>query len=184
MTLADVMGKGYSAAIIAATVRSAFQSRPGWEPAAAVSAVNEQVLADLSATGTFATLFHADLNTQTGLLRYADAGHGLSVIIRAGGSLERLTSPDLPIGIAEGNAWKAHETTLEPGEILFSCSDGALDLYDGTLGALDELAALVGRSTDDTSLFSALSDIIDAVRPEDDVTMLVIRRCEKKAIHL
>lgn len=184
VTLADVMGKGYSAAIIAATVRSAFQARPGWEPAAAVSAVNEQVLADLSATGTFATLFHADLNTRTGLLRYADAGHGLSVIIRADGTLERLTSPDLPIGIAEGNAWEAHETTLEPGEILFSCSDGALDLYDGTLSALDELAALVRRTTDDTSLFAELSDVIGAVHPEDDVTMLVIRRCEKKAIHL
>ncbi|MBA8811983.1 PP2C family protein-serine/threonine phosphatase [Frigoribacterium faeni] len=182
LTLADVMGKGYSAAIIAATVRSAFQARPGWEPAAAVAAVNEQLLADLSATGTFATLFHADLDTRTGLLRYADAGHGLSVIIRADGTHEQLTSADLPIGIAEGNGWQAHEATLAPGEILFSCSDGALDLYDGTLDALDEMAALVRGAVDDTSLFAELSEVIAAGRPEDDVTMLVIRRDEKKAM--
>jgi sigma-B regulation protein RsbU (phosphoserine phosphatase) len=184
VTLADVMGKGYAAAIIAATVRSAFQARPGWEPAAAVTAVNEQLLADLSATGTFATLFHAGLDTRTGVLRYADAGHGLSVIIRADGTLERLTSTGLPIGIGEGNAWEAHETALAPGEILFSCSDGALDLYDGTLSALDELGVLVRRSADDASLFAALSDVIGAVRPEDDVTMLVIRRHEKETRHL
>lgn len=182
VTLTDVMGKGYSAALIAATVRAAFQARPGWDPAAAVSAVNEQVLADLSATGTFATLFHAALDTRTGLLRYADAGHGLSVVIRTDGTSERLASTDLPIGIAQGGGWTAHETTLNPGDVLFTCSDGALDLYDGTLGALDELAALVRRSADDASLFAALSDAIGALRPEDDVTVLVARRHEKKAM--
>lgn len=184
VTLTDVMGKGYSAAIIAATVRSAFQARPGWEPAAAVSAVNDQLLADLSATGTFATVFHAALDTRTGVLRYADAGHGLSAILRADGTLERLASTDLPIGIAEGDAWKAYETTLAPGEVLFSCSDGALDLYDGTLSALDELAEFVRRSVDDASLFAALSDVVGTVHPEDDVTMLVVRRDEKKAFEL
>lgn len=179
VTLADVRGHGYSAALIAATVRAAFQARPGWDPAAAVSSVNEQLLADLAATRTSTTLFHASLDTRTGLLRYADAGHGLSVIIRTDGSLERLTSTDLPIGIADGDTWEAHETTLLPGEILFSCSDGALDLYDGTLTALGELAFLVQESVDDSGLFTALSDVIDAVRPEDDVTMLIIRRRDK-----
>ncbi|KQO83976.1 hypothetical protein ASF17_15165 [Frigoribacterium sp. Leaf263] len=180
VTLTDVMGKGYSAAIIAAMVRSAFQARPGWQPAEAVSAVNEQLLGDLSATGTFATVFHAALDTRTGLLRYADAGHGLSVVIRADGTLERLASADLPIGIADGDAWTTRETTLAPGEVLFSCSDGALDLYDGTISALDELAELVRRSADDAGLFAELSDVIGALRPDDDVTMLVVRRDEKK----
>ena len=93
-----------------------------------------------------------------------------------------MASTDLPIGIAQGGGWTAHETTLNPGDVLFTCSDGALDLYDGTLGALDELAALVRRSADDASLFAALSDAIGALRPEDDVTVLVVRRHEKKAM--
>lgn len=181
VTLADVMGKGYSAALIASAVRSAFQARPGWEPAAAVSAVNDQLLADLSGTGTFTTLFHASLNTETGRVHYADAGHGLSMVIRADGTLERLTSTDLPIGIADGNTWESHETSLLPGEILFSCSDGALDLYDGTLGALEELAVLIRASADDSGLFATMTDLIRAVRPEDDVTLLIIRRHDTEA---
>jgi len=175
-TLADVMGKGYSAALVAAAVRSAFQARPGWEPEAAVAAVNEQLLADLSATGTFATLFHASVDTATGEIRYADAGHGLTAILRADGSVERLTSSDFPIGIGEGICWEARTTTLLPGEVLVSCSDGALDLYDGTLSALDDLADLVRRCADDGALFTELSDLIAEIAPDDDVTVLVVRR--------
>lgn len=179
-TLADVMGKGSAAAVVAASVRSAFDARAGWEPAAAVSAVNEQLLPELSATGTFATLVHLSLDTRTGRLAYADAGHGLSMIVRPDGTTQRLTSMDFPIGIGGGLAWEAREATLLPGEVLFSCSDGALDLYDGTLGALDELVALIRGCADDRSLFAALTDLIGAVRPEDDVTVLIIRRSEKE----
>lgn len=179
-TLADVMGKGVSAALVASAVRSAFQARRGWEPGAAVTAVNEQLLADLSATGTFATLVHTSLDTRTGELHYADAGHGLTVIVRADGTAERLTSFDFPIGIGEDVGWEARATTLLPGDTLLSCSDGALDLYDGTLAALDELAALVRSCADDGELFAAVHDLIESVPPDDDVTLLVLRRDEEE----
>lgn len=179
-TLADVMGKGVSAALVASAVRSAFQARRGWEPGAAVTAVNEQLLADLSATGTFATLVHTSLDTGTGELHYADAGHGLTVIVRADGTAERLTSFDFPIGIGEDVGWEARATTLLPGDTLLSCSDGALDLYDGTLAALDELAALVRSCADDGELFAAVEDLIESVPPDDDVTLLVLRRDEEE----
>jgi sigma-B regulation protein RsbU (phosphoserine phosphatase) len=175
-TVTDVMGKGSAAAIIAAAIRSAFQARPSMAPAEAVTAVNSQLLDDLSATGSFATLFHARVDTTTGSIRYADAGHGLSVIVRRDGALERLAGTDLPIGIMGDTLWASHDTSLDSGDALLSCSDGALDLFDGSLGALNRLAELVREHPDDESFFSALSLLIDSSEPEDDVTIMLVRR--------
>jgi hypothetical protein len=175
-TVTDVMGKGPAAAIIASAIRSAFQARPLMPPAEAVSAVNSQLHGDLSATGSFATLFHARVDTTTGSIRYADAGHGLSVIVRQDGALERLASTDLPIGIVGDALWGAHDTSLDSGDALLSCSDGALDLFDGSLDALNRLADMVQDHPDDESFFSALSSLIDTSAPEDDVTIMLVRR--------
>jgi sigma-B regulation protein RsbU (phosphoserine phosphatase) len=175
-TVTDVMGKGPAAAIIASAIRSAFQARPLMAPAEAVAAVNSQLIEDLCATGSFATLFHARVDTTTGSIRYADAGHGLSVIVRRDGTLERLASADLPIGIMENAGWGSHDTFLDCGEMLFSCSDGALELFDGSLDSLDRLAQLVQEHGDDESFFAALSSLIDTSAPEDDVTLMLVRR--------
>jgi sigma-B regulation protein RsbU (phosphoserine phosphatase) len=175
-TVTDVMGKGPAAAILASAIRSAFQARPLMAPAEAVAAVNSQLIEDLSATGSFATLFHARVDTTTGSICYADAGHGLSMIVRRDGTLQRLASADLPIGIMGNTGWGSHDTSLDCGEVLLSCSDGALELFDGSLDALDRLAQLVQEHPDDESFFSALSSLIDTSAPEDDVTLMLVRR--------
>jgi sigma-B regulation protein RsbU (phosphoserine phosphatase) len=175
-TVTDVMGKGAAAAILAAAIRSAFQARPTMAPAEAVAAVNTQLLDDLSATGSFATLFHARVDTITGFIRYADAGHGLSMIVRRNGALERLAGTDLPIGIMGDSLWDSHDTSLDSGDTLLSCSDGALELFDGSLEALERLAALVQEHPDDESFFCALSSLIDSSPIEDDVTLMLVRR--------
>lgn len=176
VTLADVMGKGPAAAIVASAIRSAFQARPREAPAEAVDAVNEQLLRDFSTIGTFATLFRARVDTTTGAVEYADAGHGLTLVVRSDGSCERLSTLDLPLGISGDAAWEAHSTRLGPGDLLLSCTDGALDLFDGTLDALDRLAALVRAHPLDDGFFADVAALVAEAAPEDDVTVVVIRR--------
>ncbi|SMH36170.1 Serine phosphatase RsbU, regulator of sigma subunit [Rathayibacter oskolensis] len=175
LEVVDVMGKGTGAAIIASAIRSAFQARPDAAPAEAVSAVNRQLLQDLTATATFATAFIAGLDTVDGRLSFVDAGHGLTMLLRADGSVERLTTAGLPIGIADDVQWEEHSRILQRGDTLFSCSDGVLDLYDGTLAALDRLAELV-RHLDDEALFEHLAALALSAGAQDDVTALVLRR--------
>ncbi|KQQ00744.1 MULTISPECIES: PP2C family protein-serine/threonine phosphatase [unclassified Rathayibacter] len=171
----DVMGKGIGAAIIASAIRSAFQARPEASPATAVEAVNAQLLEDLTATATFATAFIGRIDLDAGAVSFVDAGHGLSVIVRADGTVERLSTTGLPLGIDQGVQWEEHERILSPGDALFSCSDGVLDLYDGTLTALDHLAELV-RSLSDDELFDHLAALAASTGAQDDVTALVVRR--------
>ncbi|MWV60392.1 PP2C family protein-serine/threonine phosphatase [Rathayibacter sp. VKM Ac-2754] len=176
ITLADVMGKGAAAAIIAASIRSAFHARVGDAPTRAVAGVNRQLLRDFTATGTFATLFHCRLETETGRLDFVDAGHGLSVVLRADGSFQRLASLGLPLGIAEDGGWMTQSVELAPGDALVSFTDGVLDLYDGTLNSLAEVTALARASASAEEFFASVRTLSLGEKASDDVTVLVVSR--------
>ncbi|MET0916525.1 MAG: SpoIIE family protein phosphatase, partial [Jiangellaceae bacterium] len=82
ITLADVMGKGIPAALIAASVRAIL--RGGSLHNGLEAAVNQSALGmepDLDETGRFVTLFTARIDQATGTVTYVDAGHGLSIIL-------------------------------------------------------------------------------------------------------
>ncbi|WKK70413.1 SpoIIE family protein phosphatase [Rathayibacter oskolensis] len=176
ITVADVMGKGTAAAIVAASIRSAFLARTGEIPARAVAGANRQLLRDFTATGTFATLFHCRLETGTGRLDFVDAGHGLSVVLRADGSFQRLASLGLPLGIAEDGGWMTQSVELRPGDALVSFTDGVLDLYDGTLDSLAEVTALARATRSAEEFLGAVRTLAVGAKAPDDVTVLVVSR--------
>ncbi|MFB2598078.1 PP2C family protein-serine/threonine phosphatase [Herbiconiux sp. P17] len=176
LTLADVMGKGAAGAIMAAAVRAAFQSRTGLDVVGAVEAVNVQLADDLGGIGSFATLFHATIDTASGRVDYADAGHGLSVIVRHDGTVERLEATGLPIGIVAPGEWTRGSAALEPGDRLVTFTDGVLDLFDGTLASLDEVAAIVRAAPSPHDAVARFAELTAASRASDDVTVVVVAR--------
>jgi sigma-B regulation protein RsbU (phosphoserine phosphatase) len=177
-TLGDVMGKGVGAGIIAATVRAVIRSAKHHDDLSVpLDRASISLNSDLGELASFATLFHARLHEATGVVQYVDAGHGLSLHVRADGSWTRLSSPNLPVGIGGDEPWRTAEITLEPGDALISCSDGILDLYDGTIESMQHVAAIVAQrsSADDVvSRIRALAQGVDA--NEDDITVLVVTR--------
>jgi anti-sigma regulatory factor (Ser/Thr protein kinase) len=176
-TLADVMGKGTGAAIIAATVRAVLRTA-SWQAdiGMAMESAATTLEADLETSGKFVTLFHARLHTDTGVLEYVDAGHGLTSIIRAKGQFERLASESFPLGIPMTEPWIVKSTTLGIGDTLVSVSDGVLDLFGGTLEGLVQAAAIVRRSTSAQAVIDAFEEIAAPQSASDDVTILVLRR--------
>jgi hypothetical protein len=175
-TLADAMGKGVPAALIAATVRATMRAGSRFEGvAAAVEAAAEALDADLENARTFVTLFHAHLEEATGIVRYIDAGHGLTLLVRADGTTDRLTSTGLPLGVGWDVTWKEREVQLRHGDLLVSVSDGALDALGGTLDALDEIETIVRSASGAQSAVDAIADHIGAGGP-DDLTVLVVSR--------
>lgn len=176
LTLADAMGKGIAAAIIAATVRAVLRSAARFgDVAGAVDAASAALTVDLDNAGVFVTAFHARLDMDTGVLSYVDAGHGLSIVARTDGTSERLRSTSPPLGVDPETEWTVQTVQLDPGDTLIVVSDGVLDLYDGTLTSLDNLVTLALLAQDPW-------EIIDAIRARargtsaDDVTMLIVRR--------
>ena len=176
LILADVMGKGMGAAILAATVRAVFRAGSRNDDIlgsfqTAASILND----DLNNAGSFVTLFYARLNVRSGLIRYIDAGHGLSILIPRNGVVERLTSENPPIGVGTDFSWQQDSCVLNPGDTLISLSDGVLDLFDGTLRSLDSVAEIAKGCT---SAQEIVDTIIDRAgqNADDDVTVLVLRR--------
>jgi sigma-B regulation protein RsbU (phosphoserine phosphatase) len=174
-TLGDVMGKGVGAGMIAAVVRSVLRSsvRVG-APDEAVSrtATGLDVGLDAPATEQFTTCFHLHLSAD-GVARWVDAGHGLTLLLRADGSHDWLRSSDLPIGV--GTTWTTQETVLRPGDVILSVSDGVLDLFGDSLEAVDRFAAFAVADPDPDHLVSRLEERGRAGTHEDDVTALAIR---------
>jgi serine phosphatase RsbU (regulator of sigma subunit) len=177
ITIADVMGKGISAALVAASVRSML--RGGSLHNDLPDAVNKSshgLEADLDEIGRFVTVFTARVDPPTGEVTYVDAGHGLSLILEVGGGHRRLVSDGLPLGALNADTWQAHTAQLAPGETLMTVSDGFLDFYDTEA---DAIAAAV-RANAQTSTAQELVDRMAAFSarhvPTDDVTVVIVRR--------
>ena len=176
-TLADAMGKGVPAALMAATVRATMRAGSRYDGvAAAVESAAEALDADLESAHTFVTMFHAHLEEDTGILRYIDAGHGLTLLVRADGTTERLASlSGLPLGVGWDAEWEQGEIQMRHGDLLISVSDGVLDGLGGALDALDLVADAVRGAADAKAAIAAVAELVGPF-PPDDMTILAVRR--------
>ena len=185
--VADVMGKGIGAAIITATVRAAMRAASerffldrlpdaAYSPGEVLTITNRAMQHDLEDTGSLVTVFAASIDGASGTVRYADAGHGLTVLARNDGSVQWLESLDPPLGIDAGTVWGDQETELRRGDTLLSFSDGLLDVYGDSGVERDEIARLVQDQPEPRDLTEYLRQLTRWGAPGDDVTALAVRR--------
>ncbi len=182
-TVADVMGKGLGAAILTAVVRSALRAGSravevagaDTDLSGAVQAASIQLLEDLNNTHSFVTLFHLKLTTETGSVRYVDAGHGFAALVRRDGTMQQLSGHGLPLGVLSDDRWLTQNTSLAPGESLVVASDGILDLVGGGED-LDAALRFVAQHADPAELCARVRTLTARKATLDDVTIVAIRR--------
>jgi len=180
ITVGDVMGKGLTAALLMASVRAVLRAvGPYGAPASAVQTAAACLSSDLARSGSFVTVFHAQLDLVTGRLRYVDAGHGYATIRRANGEFEKLPAEGLPIGVLDEESYAEGEVTIEPGDLLIIYSDGLTQAIPGVLASGD------GGIPPTGSAESITNDLITRATAHgplaDDLTISVIRRCADAA---
>ncbi|MBI9113851.1 PP2C family protein-serine/threonine phosphatase [Sanguibacter suaedae] len=177
LSLADVMGKGMAAAIVAATSRAVLRSTSRTPDVGdALTTADEVLSLDLAEVGTFVTCFHARLEPSSGRVTYSDAGHGLGFVLRADGTSEHLRTDGLPLGLGTGDERRASTVTLDPGDRLLCFSDGLVDLFDIAEDALSIIldAAVAAGSAQAT--METLAALRPVVFQPDDLTVLVVER--------
>ncbi|EXF24043.1 serine/threonine protein phosphatase [Nesterenkonia sp. AN1] len=174
VTLADVMGKGTGAGIIASAVRASMRTTPGRSLLATVAETDKLLEQDVGDLSMFVTLFCADIDTASGDISYVDGGHSLSFIHRADGGWDHLNSTGLPLAMGLGEPHRLGTAQLHPGDALMCCSDGVLDLLDlqDPFAQADDVLAKHGV---DEAVQETLRRARKAQVP-DDVTVVVIRR--------
>jgi hypothetical protein len=177
--LADVMGKGIPAALIAATVRAALvgaaQYNDQHQTLHRAAAASWELLND---TGAFVTAFTGRLDPSTGELDYIDAGHGLAFILGDRG-LRHLERSGPPLGIFPDTTWQLRRATLEPGETLVIVSDGYLDFFPTLEEALEKVEASRMHTVSAQELVDRAVSYARANNHPDDVTVLALRRTSR-----
>ncbi|MFF0903669.1 UNVERIFIED_CONTAM: SpoIIE family protein phosphatase [Kocuria sp. CPCC 205316] len=175
--VADVMGKGIPAALLAASARAVLRGTFQYNAAPeAMTRAAGALTPLLENAGAFITTFIARLDTRSGDIEYIDAGHGLALLLRPDGTWRRLASSGPPLGVMPDWTWDLHTDTLQPGETLLVVSDGFLDFFADLDEAISTAAALNTLATTAEELVVLCSDYADSSAAEDDTTVMALRR--------
>jgi sigma-B regulation protein RsbU (phosphoserine phosphatase) len=125
--VADVAGKGITAALMMASLATAFNifasSDPS--PAALLRQLNAALQPKL-APNKFITLFMGILDPASGKVDFANAGHCPPLWIRAGG-VEELKTTDVVLGLFPNAVYRDQSTVLAPGDSLVLFTDGIVE---------------------------------------------------------
>ncbi|KQT89222.1 hypothetical protein ASG49_15610 [Marmoricola sp. Leaf446] len=177
VVVADVMGKGMTAAILAAGVRAVLRAGSLFHDlATSLERTATSMADDLDGAASFVTLFAGRLDPGSGDLEYVDAGHGLAVVLSPTGGARRLVSVGMPVGADPGESWPARTERLAPGEALLVVSDGVLDAFETAEEAVAEAERLARRGLRADQLVEAVLERTSHRLSPDDVTVVVVRR--------
>jgi sigma-B regulation protein RsbU (phosphoserine phosphatase) len=179
--IADVVGKGVSAALLMANVQATVRAfgRDSESPALVCSRVNS-VLCETIAIGKFVTFFYGVLDADKHSLQYCDAGHPLPILV-SGDSCQQLRSGGAVLGVFP--AWKYEDSvvTLHPEDRLVLFTDGITEASasDGEEFGEAKLATLV-KANHAASAAELTNRVLAHVNDfcggqfQDDATLLVI----------
>jgi serine phosphatase RsbU (regulator of sigma subunit)/pSer/pThr/pTyr-binding forkhead associated (FHA) protein len=182
--IADVSGKGITAALIMSSLATAFDifSRRDLPPAELVREMNI-TLAPKTAPTKFATLVVGVLHPDTGEVAFTNAGHVAPLVVSSRG-VEALTTTDMVVGLFAQAPYRTQTVTLGPGDSLVLFTDGVTEAEnerEEQLG-LDPIAD-VARTLHGTPAARILETIEECVLAftgdvpaSDDVTMLAMTR--------
>lgn len=127
----------------------------------------------------FVTLFLGILDTASGDLLYASAGHPDTLLRRVSGEIQHLGSSSSPLGVFSGASWRPGTAHLRSGDLLFLYTDGIIEARrKGDLfgeGRLEELLR-TKRISVEALPQSILEQVLafSSGRLADDVAMLVL----------
>jgi serine phosphatase RsbU (regulator of sigma subunit) len=183
--VADVSGKGISAALLSSSLQGAVQMqfRSGLAPEAALAAVNAY-LCERSEEGRFATLFLFVLDRR-GAGRFVNAGHNPSYLYRAkGGEVEELATGDMILGAFESATYASRPLEMRQGDLLVVYSDGLTEAAstDGRAFTEERLLALIrehasrGARAVEAALLGALDAFTAGTEQTDDITLVLVER--------
>src|SRR5712672_595885 len=187
LAVGDIAGKGLSAGIWQTRLMGLIRrsARRHADPAAAVAEVNAELCQDQDEP-PIAALFFARLDPKENELVYCNAGLPAPLLLRHSRTVERLERGGPMLGALQQAAYDNGSVRLNPGDMLLAYSDGVTECRNSEdeefeMGRLSAAVNAIGGASANQVLFSTLGtvlDFADACSPQDDLTLLVIRRSE------
>lgn len=181
----DVSGKGVPAALLMAVTKTLVKSSAsrGVSPGVVLTEVNAELSRE-NDNAMFVSAFVACLDSTTGVLRYANAGHNPPLVHRGREGVRRLAERHGPVlGAQDTVTYQESHTRLAPDDILLLYTDGVTEAIDtdqrlfsesrltNALMAASHLTA--GAVTE--KVVSAVQAFAGDVEQADDITVLTLR---------
>jgi PAS domain S-box-containing protein len=182
LIVGDVSGKGVPAAIVMAITRTLVRAAYHLgSPGEILEHVNDDLFPDIP-PNMFVTCLAALLDSRTGRLQYANAGHDPPYVRHASG-VSKLRATGMPLGLMPGMSYEQKEITLQPGESILLYSDGLVEAHSpqremfgfprmqGHVSAHPEGATLIDSLLAELERFTG-----EDWEQEDDITLLTLQR--------
>ena len=182
--IGDVSGKGVPASLFMAMTRTLLRtiSDKEDEPGIILRALNKS-LSHNNESNMFVTFFLGIIDLKTGMLHYANAGHNPPVLIRQEGEPEVFEPAGaIPLGLFEAFEYKGASRQLQPGDVVFTYTDGVSEAENKDNELFDEkrmldVLKMHGKKPPReliSLLEQAVSDHVRDYPQSDDITMMSI----------
>ena len=174
VTVADVSGKGVSAAIVAATLQGIIHAQlMAGQDLPSIAALVNKFLCSRD-VGKYATLVMVKLYSD-GRVEYINCGHVQPLAI-LGTEVRRLKEGNLVVGLIAGASYASAQEVLRVGERLLLVTDGVTEAEDEAGDAFGDdvlSGAIAGDDLDD--LLQRVAEFQGAQPAQDDCTLVQVR---------
>ncbi|MCU1296211.1 MAG: serine phosphatase [Acidobacteriaceae bacterium] len=185
MAVADVAGKSIPAAMLMATFQASLKTLSAVPCSLPdlVAGMNHYACTNSQGGLRFTTAFLAEFSSTSKNFSYINAGHNAPILRRSSGTVERLSTGGVPLGILSNGQYESGNVVLESGDCLVIFTDGLIE-------AVNELEEEYGEqrllnllqagavSTPDELLRRMMSHVDIFVGPtpqHDDITCMVVK---------
>jgi serine phosphatase RsbU (regulator of sigma subunit)/anti-sigma regulatory factor (Ser/Thr protein kinase) len=186
VVVADVSGKGVPAALFMALSVTVLRFAMGlnFYPGELLDRANQAIIADQQSK-MFATAFVGYLDLDSGVLRFASAGHSPPLLYRAAtGRCEVLMASGVAMGLFKRAEYAEETVTLADGDVLVLYTDGITEVIDAQEEEFGEerLEELVVQNSSRPAqelaemVVEAAVNFAQDQRAFDDETLVVIKR--------
>lgn len=182
VTIADVSGKGVSAALFMARAITLINqyAKMGYTPARMLEEYNN-TLASQNPGGLFITTFVAIYDPCDGILTYANAGHNIPYIL-SDTLIPLGDAHGIATGLFEGETYENARIRLKEGDTLFLYTDGVNEAknIDGGFYSTERLEKTLtscieaGSAKVMSDILSDLKSFVNGAEQNDDITMLTL----------
>jgi serine phosphatase RsbU (regulator of sigma subunit)/DNA-binding transcriptional regulator YhcF (GntR family) len=187
IAIGDVCGKGISAALLMASLQASLRAQilhPDLDPSTLIGHVN-RLVHECYPEDSFATLFYAEYEPATRVLKYVNAGHNAPVVVRPrydSCEVYYLKSGGQPVGISPNSELATTIFQFEIGDVLVAYTDGITEAenprsdqwgeqrLEGLLRSCSRESPerIINRILDEVSAFA------DGQPQRDDATLVVM----------
>ena len=186
--IADVSGKGIPAAMFMMRAKTMIRNiaESGLSPGDVFTQTNWKLCAE-NESCMFVTAWIGFLDTKTGVVNIANAGHNPALHIHNGQAEYLRLKPGLMLGALDIITYQTQEIRLNPGDCIYLYTDGvteAMDVNEKLYGEAQLQKTLLGKvAIEDEEMCKRLCEAVlkdvqaftEGAEQADDITMLCIR---------